>query len=77
MIIEKLEEELRIANEGKDHEIRLKNDVIRKLQVSSILRSNDISLNATSITLSNSYHVVDKYSGAATLLQNYNFITLL
>lgn len=32
-IIESLEEELRQANEDKDHDIRLKNDVIRKLQV--------------------------------------------
>lgn len=32
-IIETLEEELKVANEDKDHDIRLKNDVIRKLQV--------------------------------------------
>ncbi|XP_067938209.1 dynein regulatory complex protein 10-like [Watersipora subatra] len=32
VVIETLEEQLRIANEGKDHEIRLKNDIIRKLQ---------------------------------------------
>lgn len=31
-MIEKLEEELNAANEDKDHEIRLKNDIIRKLQ---------------------------------------------
>lgn len=33
VVIDTLEEELRVANEDKDHDIRLKNDVIRKLQV--------------------------------------------
>lgn len=33
IVIDALEEELRVANEDKDHEIRIKNDVIRKLQV--------------------------------------------
>ena len=33
MVINTLEAELNEANEDKDHDIRLKNDVIRKLQV--------------------------------------------
>ena len=33
VVINTLEAELNEANEDKDHDIRLKNDVIRKLQV--------------------------------------------
>lgn len=37
VVIDALETELRAANEDKDHDIRLKNDVIRKLQVNNFL----------------------------------------